>query len=156
VRHARRLALEADQFEDLGDDLADGVARLADDLEREGDVLRDGLVVQQPEVLEDAADGLAQAGDPAPGHAHHVEVRYVDTPLGRHLFPQQQAQKGRLARPGCADEEDELAFVHLDGDVLQRGARGGLVHLRNVFEPDHEARVYLHPLSTCCLGSRRR
>src|SRR5882757_2011448 len=48
--HPLLLAAEADEVEHLGHGLADLTARLADDLLREGDVLGDRLVRQQPEV----------------------------------------------------------------------------------------------------------
>src|SRR3954447_5845702 len=41
------LAVQPDELEHLGNDPLDGRRRLADDLEREGDVLGDGLVRQQ-------------------------------------------------------------------------------------------------------------
>src|SRR5690606_1220061 len=58
--HAVALAFEADQFDDLGDNLADEPTRLSDDLQRERHVLVDVLVGQQPEVLEYAADATPQ------------------------------------------------------------------------------------------------
>src|SRR5258708_2728208 len=60
VRHPVPLTLQADQVDHLGHDLLDEPARLADDLQSEGDVLVDVLVRQQPEILEDAADAAAQ------------------------------------------------------------------------------------------------
>ena len=60
VREPLLLALEPDDPQRLGDGLADDRAGLADDLQREGDVLEDGLVGQQPEVLEHRADLATQ------------------------------------------------------------------------------------------------
>ena len=60
VGQAVRLVGQADQVEDLGHLAADGAPVLADHLERVGDVLLDGLVGQQLEVLEDAADVAPQ------------------------------------------------------------------------------------------------
>ena len=72
VREPLLLTLESDDPQRLGDGLADHRAGLADDLQREGDVLEDGLVGQQPEVLEHRADlatQLALCGRAA-GRAH--------------------------------------------------------------------------------------
>ena len=53
------------------------------------------------------------------------------------LLAEQEADEGRLARAGRADEEDELALVDLDGDVAQRDRRA-LVRLGDVLESDHQ------------------
>ena len=42
---------------------------------------------------------------------------------GRPLLPQHEPQERRLARPGRADEEDELALDDLEGHVVDRGPR---------------------------------
>jgi hypothetical protein len=57
------FSLEADKAQHLRDLRLDDRARLADALEGEGDVLVGGLVGQQLEVLEDAADLAAQVRD---------------------------------------------------------------------------------------------
>jgi len=55
VRHPLGLAVQADHLEDFRNDLDDGPLGFVDNLECEGDVLADGLVTQQAEVLEDTA-----------------------------------------------------------------------------------------------------
>ena len=63
---------------------------LADDLERERDVLEDRLLLQQPEVLEHAADDLPQARDVAAGQLVDVELRHPDV-TGRTVCPRRAA-----------------------------------------------------------------
>ena len=151
VREPLRLALEADQFEHLGDHLADVRARLADHLEGEPDVALDGLVRQQPEVLEDAAEAAPVGRDLGPAHAVQVAAGDLDLALGRLLLPQQQPQEGRLAGAGRADEEDELALLHVDGHVVQRRTGRGLVRLGDVGHVDHGGRLYpRHPVRSRC------
>src|SRR5215471_17459221 len=55
VRHSVVLTLKAHKIEHLGHHATDEPPRLADHLKRERDVLLDGLVRQQPEVLEHTA-----------------------------------------------------------------------------------------------------
>ena len=62
-------------------------------------------------------------------------------PGGRLLLAQHQPQEGRLARAGLADEEDELALLDLERDVLQGRAALGRVQLGDVVEPDHEGTI---------------
>ncbi len=115
---------------------ADDVTRAPDDFHRERDVLVDGAVGQELEVLEDAPDVAAQLGhfpvtqlrDVAPGHDN--------SPGGGLLLPEQEPQEGGFPRPGRTDEEDEFALLHLGGDVSQR-ADIALVDLGNVLEENH-------------------
>src|SRR5208283_2775361 len=53
------------------------------------------------------------------------------------LLSEQEADERRLARPGRADEEDELTLLDLDGNVAQRDRRA-LICLGDVFESDHQ------------------
>ena len=63
VRIVVDLALEADEPQDLGDLAPDLAAAGAGHLERVGDVVVDGAVGKQLEVLEHGADPAAQVGD---------------------------------------------------------------------------------------------
>src|SRR3954465_2458026 len=103
---ATALAVQADELEHLGHHPLDGRLRLADHLQREGDVLGDGLVRQQPEVLEHGAD-LA----PHRRHLPAVQLAEVATgdehlAAGGALLAQDQPEERRLAGSGRADEED--------------------------------------------------
>ena len=132
------LVLEADQLQHLGDGPLDRVPPGPDDLEGEGDVLAHGLVGQQLEVLEHAADGAAQ-GRHLPG-GEPVELLAGDPDLARGgpLLLGQQAQEGRLAGAGLADHEDELAFADLHGHVIESGDVVP-IGLADMVELDHGA-----------------
>ena len=132
------LVLEADQLQHLGDGPLDRVPPGPDDLEGEGDVLAHGLVGQQLEVLEHAADGAAQ-GRHLPG-GEPVELLAGDPDLARGgpLLLGQQAQEGRLAGAGLADHEDELAFADLHGHVVE-GGDVVPIGLADMVELDHGA-----------------
>ena len=61
----------------------------------------------------------------------------VDLARGGPRLAQHQPQEGRLAGAGGADEEDELALLDLDGDVVEGGAVLAGVRLGDVLESDH-------------------
>ena len=81
----------------------------------------DGLVRQQAEVLEDHADRAAQVRDLPAGQPGDVLAGDEDRAPGGALLLEHQPQERRLARAGRADEEDELALLDLEADVVQRG-----------------------------------
>ena len=137
VREPLLLAGEADEREHLGHGLLDESARRSDDLEREGDVLEDGLRRQQPEVLEHRADVPAEVRHLAVGQRAQVAAEHDDASVARRLFAEDQAQARRLARARGADEEDELAAEHLEVHIAQGGLRRAAIALRDVLEPDH-------------------
>ena len=62
------LRLQADHAQDLGHLAADLRARLADDLQRVGDVVVDGAVGEQLEVLEHGPDPAAEVRGALGGH----------------------------------------------------------------------------------------
>ena len=95
-----RLARQADHLEHVGHHPVDHVGPLADHLEREGHVLEHRLLLQQPEVLEDAPDHLAQLRDVAAGQLVDVKLRHPHVARGRRLLGQQQPHERRLARTG--------------------------------------------------------
>jgi hypothetical protein len=84
------LALEPDQVDHLGDDLADETPVLADDLESERDVLVDVLVRQEPEVLEDAADPPPQVRHLPVAQSREVPAGHVDPAIRGPLLLQDQ------------------------------------------------------------------
>jgi len=119
VRHPVALAVQAHQLEGLRDDRADLRAGLADHLESERDVLVDGLVRQQPEVLEHRADLAAQPRHLPAGEAVDLLAGDVHPARGRSRLAQHQPQGRGLAGPRSADQEDELALLDVDGDVVE-------------------------------------
>src|SRR6185437_4694305 len=136
------LAVQADQLKHLGHDLADRVRRLADHLEREAHVLGHRLLLQQPEVLEDAADRAAQRRDLPSGQPAEVLPGDLDPSPGRVLLLEQQPQEGRLSGPGRADQEDELALVDVEADVVESRPGTRRVELRYSVQADHGRAVY--------------
>src|SRR5438309_2304945 len=82
---------EADQLEDLRDARVDRALGLADHVERERDVLEDGLVGQELEVLEDGPDVPPQVRDLPRAHPLQPFARDEDLALGRLLLLEQEA-----------------------------------------------------------------
>ena len=109
---------QADQVEDLGHLGGDHVLGPADHLEGEGDVLEDGLVGQEAEVLEDAADVAAEVGDAPLGQVADLLARLPDAPGVGHLLAQEEPDERGLAGARRADQEDELTLVDLYGAVV--------------------------------------
>ena len=136
-RQPAGLAGQTDHLQHIGHHPVDHIGALADHLERERDVVENGLLLQQPEVLEHAADHLAQLGDVPSGQRVDVKLRHPDIAVGRRLGPQQQPHERGLARAGRADQEDELTLVDLEVDVVQCGTRRRLVLLGDMVEGDH-------------------
>ena len=105
------------------------MAALADYLERERHVLEHRFVRKQLEVLEHAAYVAAKVRHAPVAHGRKVLVRHVDMTLrGLHLADEHADERG-FARAGMTHEEDELASVDLQRDVVE----GGLVGLRGVY-----------------------
>ena len=137
VGHLVELLLQADQAQDLGDLRLDDVAALSDDLQRERDVLEDGLVRQQLEVLEHAADVAAQVRHAPVAHRREVLARDVDMALRRLHLADEHADEGGLARARMTHQEDELAGVDLQRDIRQGGSVGlGGIHFGHMVERD--------------------
>jgi hypothetical protein len=137
VRESLLLAVEAHELEHLGNGREDVVAGLADHLRRDRDVLEDGLVAQQLEVLEHRADLPAQVRHLPPRDLGELLAEGVDLPRRRALLAQDEVEEGRLAGARGADEEDELAALDLEADLVQRGACAPGVDLGDVLESDH-------------------
>ena len=69
----------------------------------------------------------------------HVLAVHKDLAAGSPLLPQDQLEQCRFARAAVAQQKYELAVVHMEVDVFQRGLLAVLVLLRNVFKVDHES-----------------
>ena len=111
--------------------------RLADHLQRERDVLADGLVRQQPEVLEDGADRAAQPRHLPAGEPVDLLAGDVDAARGGTRLAQHQAQEGGLAGPRGPDEEDELALLHVDRHLVEGSVAHAGVGLGDLLEANH-------------------
>src|ERR1700750_3009358 len=106
----------AHQLQHLRHDLADRVRGLADDLEGEAHVVGHRLLLQQPEVLEDAADRAAQRRDLPSRQPPEVLAGDLHPAAGRVLLLEQESQERRLAGAGRADQEGEVALVSVEDD----------------------------------------
>ena len=133
------------------------MAALADNLERERHVLEHGLVRQELEILEHAADVAAQIRHAPIAHGGKVLVGHVDMALRRLHLADEHADERGLAGAGMAHEEDELARVDLQGYVVERrlvGLRG--VDFRHVVEGDDRRARLLGNVVDLQDGQRRR
>ena len=137
MRKARGLAGEPDDLQHVGHGLRDEAAALADDLQRERDVLVDGLVAKQPEVLEDDPEvateerhfAVRDRGEPL---AEHVDVARVGLLLAHH-----EPDHGAPAGARGSDEEHEFALQDLQGDAAEGWSRFARVRFRDVIEENH-------------------
>jgi len=136
VRQAVRLLAEADQAEDLGHLAADHAPRLAHHLEGVGDVLVDGLVGQQLEVLEDAADVAAQQGHLALRQGAQVAPGHQDPPFRGFQFLEDELDEGGLAGARRPHQKDEFALADMAGEILEAD-HAEVVSLADVLEDDH-------------------
>src|SRR5439155_24578248 len=106
--------------------------------ERERDILEDGFVLQQLEVLEDGADVPPELRDAPPrGQPGQALARDIDVARGGLLFLQEQPERRGLPRTGRSDQEDELPLLDLDAHVVERGDVFR-IRLRDVLEADHQ------------------
>src|SRR5215208_1091206 len=136
VRQVVKLGGEADHAQDVGHLAADLLARLADDLERVGDVVVDRAARQQLVVLEYGPDVAPQVGHARTRDLAERLAGDVDLALGGLQLLHQQADAGRLAAAGGPDEEDELAPSDLQRGALEADGTA-VVDLRHVAEFDH-------------------
>ena len=93
ARHPLLLAPKPDQLQHLRHGLADLTARLADHLLREGDVLADRLVRQQPEVLEHRSELAAHLRHLPVGQAREILTRAMHLALVGLLLLEDQPEE---------------------------------------------------------------
>src|SRR4051812_43698158 len=94
--------------------------RHAEHAHDESDVLEDGEAGDQTEVLEDEAERSSVALDLVRGEVDQVAAADLQDTFARQLFAKQEAEEGRLPRPARASEEEELAFIDRQRQVVQR------------------------------------
>src|SRR5205085_49208 len=139
VRIAVELLAQTDELEDLRHARVHDALRLPDHVERERDVLEDGLVGEELEVLEHRPDVPAEVRDLPGVHAVEALSGDEDLSLRRLLLLQQQPDERRLARAGGSDDEDELALLDLDVDAVE-GRNRAPIDLGDVLNADHRVR----------------
>src|ERR1035437_3760897 len=143
VRQPLLLVGETDHLEGLRHDRPNRLTRLTQHLQSERDVLEDGLVGQQPEVLEYGGDLATQLRHLAPWQFGQLASGHEHVARGRWLFAKDQAQQGGLARTGLTHDEHELAALDLEGDPAQRRLAGAPIDLGDVLEANHPWRAPL-------------
>ena len=110
------LLRQADQRQQFGDARLDRDARLALIDEAVADIRRDTQVRKQRVGLEHDAEiarGRRQVRDVAPGDLDHALVLRIEAG--------DRAQQRGLAAAGRPEEADEVALLHVERDVLERG-----------------------------------
>ena len=87
------------------------------------DVLQDGEVREEIEVLEDHRRAVAERGERAladrPAEVEHRAVRELEDAAVGDLEAVQRAQHRRLARAGRADQRDDLTAADLEVDAAE-------------------------------------
>ena len=107
--------VEADHVEQFVDARADLCLRPSQELRDGGDVLRDGPVREQADLLDHVPDAAAQG---VGVHVCDVLAAEVDpTPRGLD-HPVDQPQRGRLATTGWPDENEHLAGGYVESQFL--------------------------------------
>src|SRR5215207_3389962 len=152
------LPLQADHVQRLLRALPALLRGDALDLESERDVVEDGPVGQEPEVLEDHPDLSAPYLPALLGrHLGDVLAVEVDPPLGRLDEPVDHPQERRFAAPREPDDHEDLTRNHIKGRVEDPYGRTGLLldlglataraaHLQSLPSPTPEHyRAILHP-----------
>ena len=141
-QRARQLAClggQADERQHPIDGRGDLAPGRAGHLERERDVLPDGLRRQELEVLEDDPDLPPDPRDLAASKPGEVLAVEDHDAVGRELVADQQPDQGGLAGAGRSDEEDEVALGHDQVDIAQ-GDIAVRIGLRDVME-DHDRAI---------------
>src|SRR5215210_8319280 len=123
---ALHLVGEADQAKGVRDLAPDLRARRADHLQRIRDVVVDIAVRKQLVVLEDGADPAAELRDLLVREGTDVPSGDQDLTLRRADLADQRLDQGRLAAARRSDEEDELAAVYPQADVLEPDVAPGI------------------------------
>src|ERR1700730_14289099 len=102
------FSLEADDAEHLFDFRLEVPQGALGDAQGEGDVLKDGEVGKQLEILKDHADLAPQEGQVAALEASQVLAVDVDPAGGHLLLADQEPDQGRLAGAARSDQKDEV------------------------------------------------
>ncbi len=119
-------ALQPDRLDGGERLVAPPVRRHALDFQAVFDVLQDGAVGEQRELLEHHAEaGAAQLHQVALGQRGDVGIVDEDAAGGRLDQPVDAAQAGRLARARQAHDDEDLALVDIEADILQADHRAG-------------------------------
>ena len=125
------LGLEPDELEHVRHTLLDLLLRRADDAHGERDVLIDGLVADEAEILEDDAERAAQIRHGAAAELFNGKAVDERAAGGRAELGREDLDDGGFAGAGRADQEDKFPIVDLHGDAVERLGAGivGFMHI---------------------------
>ena len=115
-----RLAFQPDNFQQLLHTGVDFRARHADALHRVRDVLRDRLLHEQVELLENHANLAAHLAKLLLAHVRHVLPVNEDFALRGRVEAVDAADEGALACARETDDAENIALANLQADVVQR------------------------------------
>ena len=104
-------------------------------LHREGDVLPNGFVGKQFEILEDDAEVAAQRRNSVAAQTVDANAVHDDFAGRRSGLPVKQTQETRFAGSRMTDEEDEVALADLEAYVVQ-GAHAVRIDERNAAQDE--------------------
>ena len=107
--------LETDEREQLLGPPCDALLRPPEQSRHGSDVVRDGLMREEPDLLDDVADAASQGGRLL---AKHVLPIDEDGSAGRLDEPVDHLQRGRLARAAGADEDADLSGGDLERQLV--------------------------------------
>lgn len=132
---AVRRRVQADQVEEFGGTRPGLRPRPAEQMRDGGGVVQDGLVGEQPHLLDDVADTAPQLDGVEGGYVLAVEE---DAAAGGLDEPVDHLHRRGLAAPRRPDERDEFTLGDLEGEVVHGGGAVG-VALGDVLEADHSS-----------------
>src|ERR1700674_4094442 len=141
----------AEDFLDLRLEMTQGALGHA---QREGNVLKDGQVGQQLEILEDHADLPPQVREMAPLEAAQILPLDMDGAGGGLLLANQETNQRRLAGAAGTNEKDEVLLGNFQRDVAEGDSAVG-IGLLHALEADlRDSRGYRG--HACLRGQQRR
>ena len=123
------LVAKLHQVENFSDPGADERLRMPRHLQRKSDILKNGARVKQVELLKNHADFLPRLPQLLLRQIGNHFSPDLDGARIRLFQPIQATDQGRFARPGKADDSEDVALGDEQIDVLQNGndAFGGFV-----------------------------
>ena len=137
IRVALGLILQMHQLQNVLHAGTDLLAGHIEHMHGKGHVLVHGHAGDQPEILKDDAHLTAQVRDLVAAQLGYVLAQHGHLTGGRQSLPQDQLEQGGFACAGVTQQKDELAFIHMEVDILQRKAATLFIFFGNVFKIDH-------------------
>ena len=115
-----RLGGKTHQAQHIGHTLADGTAGHVGHPQGKRHIVIDGHLRDQAEILKHHAQRPPELRDLTLFNLVKVVAVDLNDSLGGGLLPQNQLDKGTLARTGRANNKNKLSLVHRQADIAQR------------------------------------